>query len=194
MSIPTLITTGPTGTNDAAEVETNDRNISLAVQNLDVATNVAAHKGIRVFGGAGYLSLFTPDQGNWRNVIGPSNQRFFMSWHMFPSTGYEYLDMSAHAQPGGVFNYTEPATITIKLERSATVTGTYSSVGQIVLSAGSLSTYTTVDLSSFAIDATKPWHRVVVAASAVSAVGDGSWQNTPAFVNVNVRMKSGSVS
>lgn len=206
MSIPTITDPALSATNDASVVETNDRNISASVQLLENSTNVNAYKGLRVFGGTGYVARDSVFDGNWPNVFEGRIQNFFMSWTMSPNNTYGYLDISAFAisgrpnailQDGVVFGNaeaTEPDEVTVKLQRSATQAGTYSDVGsEITLSYDNLDTYTTVDLSGVAIDASKPWHRVQVVASSTANDGSESWRPFPVYVCVNVRMKADSV-
>lgn len=196
MSIPTITDPALSATNDASVVETNDRNISASVQLLENSTNVNAYKGLRVFGGTGYVARNTVFEGNWPNVFESRIQNFFMSWTMSPNNTYAYLDMSAFAisgNSGGDAASLEPDEVTVKLQRSNAVNGTYADVGEVVLSQDALGTYTTVDLSAVAIDSAKPWHRVQVVASSTANDGSESWQDLPVYVCVNVRMKADSV-
>ena len=103
--------------------------------------------------------------------------------------------MSAYAIRGNDFVGEQPDTVTVTLQKSASVAGVFSSVGSLTLDsadAGGLSLVKTVDLSGTAYSTSTPFHRVKVEASSVADDGSFGWGNSPVFVVVNVRMKSAS--
>lgn len=196
MSIPTLTDPASSITNDASVVEQNDRNIAASINNLENTTNVVQFKGLRVYGGTGFLSRNPPLEGNYPNYITGRTVNYFIFWNQHPdSSDAAYLDMSAYAIRGNDFVGEQPDTVTVTLQKSASVAGVFSSVGSLTLDsadAGGLSLVKTVDLSGTAYSTSTPFHRVKVEASSVADDGSFGWGNSPVFVVVNVRMKSAS--
>lgn len=196
MSIPTLTDPALSATNDASVVEQNDRNIANAINDLDNTTNVVQFKGLRVYGGTGFLTRTQPLEGNYPNYITGRTVNYFIFWNQHPdSSDAAYLDMSAYAIRGKNLSGEQPDTITVTLQKSSSVTGGFSSVGSLTLDsadAGGLSLIKTVNLSGTAYSTSTPFHRVKVEASDAADDGSFGWGNSPVFVVVNVRMKSAS--
>lgn len=198
MSIPTINNPSSSATNDPSIVEQNDRSIAQSVVTLENSTNVDAYKGIRVIGGGGFLTRDGNHGGNWDVVFDSKLSESFMIFKLEPVNTYSYIDINAYAQRGsasGLPSETQPATITIQLQRSNGITpaALWVDVGSaITLSSGSLLTYTTVDLSAVVRDNAYPWHRVKVTCSDNTTGGDDSWKAHPVFVGVNVRFKADS--
>lgn len=198
MSIPTLTDPALSATNDASVVEQNDRNIANAINDLDNTTNVVQFKGLRVYGATGFLNRTPPLYGNVPNYVTDRLVNYFLFWNQHPnSSDAAYLDMSAYAIRADSTSGHQPDTITVTLQHSVAVAGTYTDIGSITLDSaavGGLELLKTIDLSGTAYNTVRPFHRVKVEATLNSDLNDGSWQNYPAFVVVNVRMKSASSS
>jgi len=190
MSIPTLTDPALSSTNDASVVENNDKAIQQSVMDLDKSTNIVAYKGIKVLGAAGMFKKGSIP-GTFTNSIYPRQVDYFLYWDEGELP--EYLDISAYALGGSLVSAYEPASVTVTLERSSAVAGTYAAVGSsVVLNSPSLETYTTVDLTAVAFDPARRHHRIKVQVSEFNSAGDSSWQDYPVFVVVNVRLKTPS--
>ena len=200
MSIPTLTDPALSATNDASVVEQNDRNIAASMSGLLNTTNVAQFKGLRVYAATGVLKKgIAVLPGTYAQYLSNRTVEFFLFWNQHPNLSDDaYLDMSAYAVRADNQTGHQPDTVTVTLQRSASVAGTYSDVGSVILDsadAGGLSLLKKVDLSGVSYNTGRSFHRVKVEASAGSAVyNDATWANYPVFVAVNVRMKSSSAA